>query len=223
MRNGVLFLVIGASLAGLGAVAGGLAWALLWPAMSFLLVGVAYLTRRPGMLGKRVNGTFPWWVILGLGPFLLLSWSTWCGLRALRNEEPSNAVLPGLWVGRRPLAHELPHGARLVVDLTAELAASAEVRCRPGYLCVPMLDGTAPERRTLESLLERLRGEDGILVHCAAGHGRSATVVAALLIERGHATGVAQAEARLRERRPGIRLSAAQRRCVEDATRCPRS
>jgi protein-tyrosine phosphatase len=214
MRYGLLFLVLGVSLAGLGALAGGAAWALAWPALSFLVVGIAYLARRPSLLGKRPDGTLAAWSFPLLGPYLLFAWGIWSIERLVSREEAVSEIVPGIWVGRRPLAPEIPPAARRVVDLTAEFPAHREVRRHPGYLCVPVLDATAPDPGALRALLDRLRGEEGILFHCASGHGRSATVAAALLIERGLAEDVERAEAMLRERRPWIRLHAAQRLLV---------
>ena len=214
MRYGLLFLILGGSIAGLGALAGGAAWVLSWPALSFSWVGSAYLARRPAMLGKRPDGTIAALASLWLGPYFLLCWGVWHAERLLGREDAANEIAPGLWVGRRPLAHELPAGARRVVDLTAEFPAAVEVRGRAGYLCIPVLDGTAPDMSTLRALLDRLRDDDGILLHCASGHGRSAMVAAALLIERGLADDVERAEAMLEQHRPGIRLHATQRALV---------
>lgn len=78
-------------------------------------------------------------------------------------------------------------------------------------------DGTGPELEALRELLRRLRDEDGVYVHCASGHGRSATLAIALLLDRGPAARVEDVEAQLRQRRPGIRLSAAQRELLRRA------
>lgn len=219
MRYGPLFLVLAASVACLGVLIGGPGLVLLWPALSFAIVGMTYLRRRPDMLGKRADGTHAPHAIALLAPYLVLAWSIWCLERALRREDACNEVAPGLWVGRRPLVHEIPASVRVVVDLAAELPGSARVRRREGYVVIPLLDGAAPAAETLRVLIERLRDEEGILVHCASGHGRSATVAAALLIARGHASDVDAAEAQMRVRRPGIRLNAAQREIVRPARR----
>jgi len=211
MRYGPLFLVLGASIAALGAMAGGAALALLWPAVSFGAVGVAYMAARPVMLGKRADGTLAPWAIVLLAPYLLLALLILRVERILTRERAADEVAPGIWVGRRPLGREIPDRVRWVVDLTAELAASAAVRGRDGYLCVPVLDGTAPGEAALRDLLARLREGDGVLVHCASGHGRSATVAAALMVARGLAADVEIAEALMRVKRPGIRLNATQR------------
>jgi protein-tyrosine phosphatase len=53
-------------------------------------------------------------------------------------------------------------------------------------------------------------------MHCAVGQGRSATLVAALLVRLGRADDVADAEQKLRAIRPGVRLADRQRRFVDD-------
>jgi len=50
MRYGSLFIALSASLLWLAVVAGGAGLALLWPALSFALVGAAYLARQPALL-----------------------------------------------------------------------------------------------------------------------------------------------------------------------------
>lgn len=211
MRYGVLFLVLGVSLAGLAALIGGAGFALLWPASSVVVVSAAYLRERPAALGKRADGTLAPSALLLLAPYLVLTFCIWWIERALSREDAADEVAPGLWVGRRPLASELPAEVGIVVDLTAELPEPAAVRRRAGYLCLPVLDGAAPAADALRGLVERLRDERGILLHCASGHGRSATVAAALMLDRGLARDVDEAEAAMRARRPGIRLNAVQR------------
>jgi protein-tyrosine phosphatase len=217
MRYGLSFIALGASITGLAVLIGDAGLALLWPGFSFFLVSTAYLTRRPALLGKRADGTLAGWAFLLLWPYLLLTWAIWHAERLVSREDSANEVAPGLWVGRRPFVHELPAGIQWVVDLTAEFPATAAVRRHAGYLCVPTLDGAAPEAGALLALLQRLRVEEGVYVHCASGHGRSAMIAAALLLERGLATGVGEAEAALRRRRPGIRLNAVQRELLQRA------
>ena len=66
------------------------------------------------------------------------------------------------------------------------------------------------------ALIDELQRFPGcIYVHCGAGRGRSAMVVAALLVLRGVATDAREAERQLRAIRPGVRLHAAQRATVD--------
>ena len=57
-----------------------------------------------------------------------------------------------------------------------------------------------------------------VFVHCAVGHARSASVVAAVVIRKGLAVDVDSAEALLRRKRPGIRLNRLQRQQVKRLT-----
>ncbi|HSN97395.1 MAG TPA: hypothetical protein VLS89_03820 [Candidatus Nanopelagicales bacterium] len=131
MRYGFLFIALSASLFWLAVVIGGAGLALLWPVLSFALVGTAYLAHQPALLGKRLDGTLAWWAWLLLAPYFLLTWSTWRAARLLGREACANEVVPGLWVGRRPFGHELPKGVRVIVDMTAEFPAAAAVRRHP--------------------------------------------------------------------------------------------
>jgi len=101
------------------------------------------------------------------------------------------------------------------VDLTAEFVAPRLVRTRDSYLCLPTLDNSVPEEESFVELVHKIaRWPGGVYVHCASGHGRSATVAAAVLIARGLAADGKTAEEMLKEARPGIRLSPGQRRLL---------
>jgi hypothetical protein len=112
----------------------------------------------------------------------------------LSREAPEHEVVPGLLLGRRPLVasdrSRLERaGVGAVVDLCAEFGPSRSVLglAPADALRLPALDGTAPSRRLLEAVAwieERLARGQRILIHCAAGHGRSATVVAGVLLAR---------------------------------------
>ncbi|EYF01426.1 dual specificity protein phosphatase family protein [Chondromyces apiculatus] len=232
MRYALLFLLLSATLIVLAIVAGGAALWLLWPAASFLLVGTAYLTARPSLLGKRTDGTLALSTLLPLAPYLLLTWGLWHLVRLCDGNPPAHEVAPGIWVGRRPFFHEIPAGVRLIVDLTAEFSATASIRRaaahptsalhpldapRLTYQCVPVLDGAAPSPEALLALLQRLHDQEGIYLHCASGSGRSAMVAAGLLLSRGGAADIDDAEAQLRARRRIVRLNAAQRTALRRA------
>jgi protein-tyrosine phosphatase len=212
----LLFLSLAAASLAWACKLGGLGLLLLWPGAACTLVGLAYASNRPGMLGKRSDGTLPWPAVLLYLPVLLGLWGRWHLLRGLRLEEPWVRVAPGLWLGRRPVAGELPPEAELVVDLTAEWHRAAGVRELP-HRWLRCLDGMAfRDEAGLRRLLEELSEEPrGLYVHCAAGHGRSALVVAALMLRRGLADSPRAAEARLRALRPRVHITRAQFRQLE--------
>ena len=134
----------------------------------------------------------------------------------LRREACFHQAAPGLLIGRRPRGFELPANCALVVDLTSEFIEAPGVVARCRYRCLPTLNRHVPDPAELESLLLELIDFQGVLyVHCGAGRGRSAMLVAALLVLRGHARDVAAAELQLKALRPGVRLHAAQRALIE--------
>ena len=193
---------------------GGPAWVLAWPALSAALLAVCYLLGAPGLLGKRPDGTRAVWAWLPFGPYLAFTLVVH-HLARLLPEPALDEVAPNLFVGRRVLAHELPAGIQRVVDLTAELHEPRGVRQRAHYRCLPTLDATVPDPAGLAALVEELaRLEEPLFLHCAQGHGRSATLAAAILLRRGACADPDAAEALMRRARPGIRLKPAQRRVL---------
>jgi hypothetical protein len=233
---GLLHVLLGVALLGAGPFAGGAAWLLAWPGASTLLVGLGYLGLGPRVFGKRAadGRLWPWPTraaaalaappsVLGLmaWPYSALAWGIWqlrSRLRTrLRGERPHDEVARGIHVGRRPLgAAEVPPGLRVVVDLTSEMPRAAALASVERYLCVPVLDTAAPDDASLRALVDALAEEEGpILLHCAMGHGRAATVAAALLVRRGLARDVDEAVALMRAARPAVHLHPGQRAAVE--------
>ena len=74
--------------------------------------------------------------------------------------------------------------------------------------------GPSVEQIEMASAWAAQRVEEGysVLVHCAHGHGRSATVMGAILIRQGIADSVDDAEKIMKKSRPRVRLNARQRK-----------
>jgi protein-tyrosine phosphatase len=198
------------------------AWIVLWPSVVLFAVAIVYFARAPGAFGKRLDGTHAWWAWLAWAPMFAYMRLMHEAARSLTREPVSNQVAPGILVGRRPRAHELPAGVAIVVDLCAELAELPSVVAGRRYLAIPTLDATSPSpaqlARATEAILEAIAGGGTAFIHCAFGHGRSATVAAAVLIRRGDAT-LDDVEARMRAHRPRIGLNAIQRAALAEAMR----
>ena len=215
MKYGVLFLIIGVLFAYYAFLVGGWGWLLLWPALSFSSIALAYLGLGARVFGNRADGTIAPLALLALFPYFLYAWAIWHLSRIVRREDCYNEVAPGLYIGRRPLPGELPADTRVVVDLTAEFPEKREVREAGQYLCLPTLDASVPgDRQFKELLASTMEAPTPAYLHCAEGHGRSGTLGAAILILRGLAENVEDAVRLLRKSRPGIRLSNEQKALV---------
>lgn len=220
MKYTVAFSVLALCLFSMAIVQGSAYWLALWPGSSFLVLAVAYARLGPGVLGKRADGTLAWWAVALLLPYLLLTWGLWHLLRMVQREKCCQEIVPGIWLGRRALAHELPENVDLVVDLTAEFFEERRVVERRTYWCLPTLDASVPDDEPFQQLVDKIVAWPGnAYIHCASGHGRSATVVAAVLIRKGLAKNVDEAVRRIKTLRPGVGLEKQQWLLVDRSSR----
>jgi protein-tyrosine phosphatase len=216
MIHTIVFLGLGLYLVALGVGLGGVALILLWPGVSFGVLGTAYAGLGACVLGKQLDGRMAWWAVVLMLPYLLLTWAVWHLQRRMSKEACCNEVVPGLWVGRRPYAKEVPPDVGLVVDLTAEFPEPRGVRAGKSYVCLPILDASIPGEEALRGLIETVAAWRGrTYLHCALGHGRSAMVAAGVLVKRGIAENVRQAVKIVRQARPGARLKRPQWQLLE--------
>lgn len=206
---------------GVGAVAGGAAWAALlradapwwglifaWTALALALVALAYARAGAGVLQKR-DGTFAWPARWVLAPYLLgQRLSAWLQSRRLPVLTP---VADSLYLGRLPgpgdAAALRAAGITAVLDLTAEFGRSGATAGLK-YENIPVLDLLAPTAAQLKhaaAFINAQREQGGrVLVHCALGLSRSAWAAAAAEVARG--ASVAVAIATLRAAQPRVVL-----------------
>src|SRR2546421_12771902 len=100
MRKGVVFSILGIAWCAVAVWLRGLGWFYLWPALTCLLIAVAYFTSRPEVFGKRRDGRMALLALLLHAPYVMLAWCTWFGLRWSR-EPACNEISRGMWIGRR--------------------------------------------------------------------------------------------------------------------------
>jgi hypothetical protein len=218
LATGCLGVLLGAEIFALrwGVAADALGFIAAWTGAAFLWTGIAHVLGKPGMIGKRADGSMAPWLAVPLAPYLAIVWGWWRIFGAGSRELAYNEIVPGLFVGRRVTAGELPPMTRAVLDCTAELFRIRRLPREISYTCVPVLDHESPTPAQLEVFARMEVPQSGALfVHCAQGHGRSAMAAAAMLLRRGECQTVAEAEALLRTRRPGVRLARVQRRMLE--------
>ncbi len=107
-----------------------------------------------------------------------------------------------------------------ILDLTCELPRRIyDPSHISSYLCIPTFDRAAPPPADIQrgvefSLAQRKAGND-VVVHCAFGHGRSATCLLACLLAEGHYQTIEEGENAMRALRPLIYLSEIQRHMLE--------
>lgn len=212
MKLGMALAALACACVALCVGVGGVAWVLLWPALSFGVAAAGYLGVGPRVLGKQRDGTLARWSYALNGPFLAWSWLGWWLLVRSGRENPCDEVAPDIYVGRRPTGDVIPREVLVVVDMTAEFTELEDVMFAREYHLCATLDGRAPDPDAFVDLIDALVDDEApVLIHCAAGHGRSATVAAALILARGLAETPEDAEAMMRTKRPGVRLNAEQR------------
>lgn len=225
MKHAVTYLIAGAVLVGLGIHWGGFALLLVWLGVACLLVGLAYGGVGAAVFGKREDGTLPPWTWVLLLPYLVFTWAIWKLKRKVSKEPFHNEVAPGLWVGRRVLGAELPEGVAVIADVTCEFAEPSSALARgtedgseragkPAvrvlYRCLPTLNYSVPERKAFEALVAELVLREGVYIHCAQGHGRSATLAAGVLLGKGLARTWEEAVAMVVAVRPKVHLEPCQ-------------
>lgn len=214
---GVTFFFLGLLLAVYAASRGGYWWWLLWPAVSLLAAGVAYLWLGPALFGKTALGTRRWSSRVLLMPYCGVNWAGWRLLRYVVKEDCWNEAAPKLYIGRRAYVHELPADVGVIVDLTAEFIEPLTVRTGRGYRSLPILDAHVPHRDedVLALVAELAASDEAVYIHCAEGHGRAAMIVALVLIARGVAEDADAALAHLKAIRPRTNLRPHQRAALE--------
>lgn len=216
MRYGVIFVAIAAGLSWRASL-GGWRWILLWPALSFAIMGAAYLLLRPELVGKRPDGGRHPLQALLIFPYFALVNVAWTMLRWVRRTNDWDEVWPRVIVGRRLLAHERIDAVDSVVDLTCEFLEPRPIVDAGTYVAAPTLDQTPPAKARLLELVDHCLSWPGtVYIHCAEGHGRAGTLAVCLAIVRGEADNVEDAQAWVRERRKGTRLTRRQKQRVRE-------
>lgn len=197
----------------------GLSLVFLWPGVSFALVAAAYAGGGAGWLGKRSDGGRDWILRILLAPYLLLTRLSFLLYKLPGRHTPASEVIPNLFLGRRLTAAEaVRFPCAAVIDLAAEFSEVLVLRQPDRYLSLPVLDATAPTEEQLNAAVRWIESHiphRPVFVHCALGHGRSASVVVAYLLQTGRVGSVRDGLRLLRQGRPGVGLSASQRQLLE--------
>ena len=197
---------------------------LLWIALfllnigiSFFGVGIAFGLMKPCIFMKRPNGTFPLVSYAIFWPYFLVNHLSLYIYNRLSSEDQFDEILSGLYLGRKPAWFDKSKTDRLnircVLDLTSEFKEVKFLRCKKIYRLIPLLDTFAPTFEELKegvNLISKNIKSGSIYVHCALGHGRSATFIAAYLLESSYKKNINEVLSFIQKIRPKIGLTKSQ-------------
>jgi protein-tyrosine phosphatase/membrane-associated phospholipid phosphatase len=179
---------------------------LLWISCSLTTVAIIYSLGKPTWFRKR-DGRMEEAVLVLLAPYLIGAWvnSRWW----TRKHPQANEIVSGLYLSRLPsqqVINELTPVA--LVDCCAELPLLSE----QAIYSVPILDLIEPEVTQIQqgvAAINSAKQHGNVLVFCALGYSRSATIVIAWLVEQDLAASIDDAIAKVQHAHPSLVLSEA--------------
>ena len=190
-------------------------------AIAFSGVGLAYAFIGPHAFLKKPNGQLSVLSYCLYAPYHLLNWLSLAAFRRAGRENAFDEIEPGVFLGCRLNASDGAAIERLglqsVLDLTCEFSETPALR-QLSYRCIPILDTRAPSLEALQSgaaWIENQVAHGPVYIHCALGHGRSATFVAAYLLQSKKARTPREAIEKIKTLRPKIGLHPEQMSLLE--------
>lgn len=183
-------------------------------AVCFLTIAAIYGIREAGFRVEGVLVGSRWTPLIRsiVMPYLALGTSTLYLYRWVGPERAFDPVAPNLLIGRLPFPIERDQlhadGVQAILNLSWEFPRLSRIHLDSRFktLNLPILDGSIPTLEQFEAAVEwisRCRAEGNtVLIHCAQGHGRSATILAASLVHLGLASGVDHALSMVTAARP---------------------
>ena len=166
---------------------------------------------------------FFWPIVFSQFVFSKFGWIKWYSLIS-----PTSAPSGKLFLGALPwpqsLRMKLIEDEKIssVVNLVAEKSCFVPSKWTPYSLAIPLPDFVAPSYEQLEPGVEFIQSElasgRNVYVHCRAGKGRSATLVACWLVKYKGFT-PASAQSYLSQQRPQVLTSLASRLAVIESAK----
>ena len=198
-----------------------------WIGISLLLVSLAYIYKQPRIFRKKVNGTIPAYVRWLFIPYLIgvQIYNAW----ARKNDKvPAiQEVTSNLYLACRLFPSDVStlqeNKVNAILDVTAEFdgldwtAQSEDL----DYLNIPVLDHQSPSTTDLVEAIHwidnHLSKDNGVVVHCALGRGRSVLVMAAYLLSKDNDLDVEGAIEKIQGKRATAALNKYQKKALEKA------
>ena len=180
---------------------------LVWVAMALALVAAAYWGFE-NQVFQRHCGRMRWPARVILAPYLLGSWLSY--LYYTRHSITPNEIHNGVWLGAFPNQAASQMGFVAVLDLTSEFT-DCTIKNASSHHFLPIMDLIPPHPKVLVKATRWLHraqvNQEKVLVHCALGLSRSASVVVCWLVWQKHASDIRQAVEMVNRQRSGIVIS----------------
>ncbi len=213
MKYAALFIILGIGLASLVPTSESILarFVITNTALSFLGVGLGYGFLGPNVFMKRPDGQLSRFSYVLFWPYYLLNSLNLLLFRVVSKEGPYDQIGENLFLGCRLFSTDRRRmqglGISAVLDVTCEFQEVRFLREQAAYHCIPVLDARAPTLSELEQGVRWLSenvARGPTYVHCALGHGRSATFLTAYLLYSDTGLTVDEAILVVSTRRPGV-------------------
>ena len=189
-------------------------------AVAWCGVSLAYAGLGPRTFLKRPDGHLHFLSYLLFWPYFAFNVLSLWFYRQQRGGHLWDEIVPRLYLGgvltRRQAQAARDLGVVSVLDVTSEWGVTLGW-ANTTYKTIPVLDTLAPTIPQLvegAQWLQEATQRGPVYVHCALGHGRSVTFVAAYLLLSGQTTSVEAALTLLKTQRPAVTISRPQMRVL---------
>ncbi len=203
LSGALLFLLF--AVLGLGRSGYAILW--LWPALALAIVSVGYFGAGSAVFQKDSDGSVPQANRLLLAPYRIaarLNIVFWT-----RRLPSCVEIASGVFLGRFPKSHEVSRFST-VIDLAAEMPVQPGTAAnRPTWRSFPCVDLLPPQMDMVRQAIDAVntaRQQGPVLICCALGFQRSATLATHWLISTGRATDMDDAVRQIGERGWPVRL-----------------
>ncbi|WP_273793048.1 phosphatase PAP2/dual specificity phosphatase family protein [Brucella anthropi] len=187
LAGAILFLAL--AIHGLTVTGYAIFW--LWPATALAVVALGYLGAGAGIFQKRTDGSVSLasrWLLWPYRLFARLNVRFWT-----RKLPPYVELADGVFLGRFPKAAELSSFAA-VIDLAAEMVPPPHSIEWKSFGAIDLVAPSSEKVQLAADAVEAARHHGPVLICCALGFQRSATVAVDWLVSTGRAANAREAE-----------------------------
>jgi len=224
MKYFVFFGTVSLTLFYLAAISASIPYALILlnVGLAFGGIGLAFGTGRPGVFMKKPSGRLSFLSYLIFWPYFMLNQLYLYLFRRSAEEHAIDEIWPGIFLGCQLFENDRElissKGIKGTLDVTSEFAETNFILESHDYLNIPLVDTCAPTTEQLVKAVDWLSKQQSkgpIFIHCAVGHGRSATIAAAFMVKENLASSADEALRVIKKIRPSVGLKPSQMAALE--------